>query len=162
MSEQEFFRNKEEELERLTQEIADLKSTMKEMAASLARIEKHVKRSFGIAPKNKPSVKGKSTNSNLTKKKEEPTITPEEALSIFDDLAKIGDDNKLARIEGKLREMSSANLRLIAHELGITFKSKPSKKTLCSGIMGRLKERSMLSKNLNITAPRAGSENEDV
>jgi hypothetical protein len=57
MSEQNFFRNKEEELQRLTQEIADLKSTMKDMASSLTRIERHVKRSFGIAPKSKSSVK---------------------------------------------------------------------------------------------------------
>lgn len=59
MSEQDFFRSKEEELQRLTQEIAELKSAMKEMSASLSRIERHVKRSFGIPPKTKSPEKNK-------------------------------------------------------------------------------------------------------
>ena len=59
-----FFRDKEEELQRLTQEIADLKSTMKDMASSLTRIERHVKRSFGIPPKSQSSVVSKPRQRN--------------------------------------------------------------------------------------------------
>lgn len=162
MNEQNIFRNKEEELERLTQEIADLKSTMKEMASSLVRIEKHVKRSFGISPKSKSSVKSKPKQNSTPRKKEQPTITPEEALRLFDELSENWDIEKPTLIEGKLQEMTIPNLKLMAHELGVTLKSKPSKKALCSGIMGRLNERAMLSMNVNITSPRAGNRNEDV
>ena len=162
MSEQNFFRNKEEELQRLTQDIADLKSTMKEMASSLARIERHVKRSFGIPPKSKSSVKSKQKPKSTSSKKEEPTITPEEALRIFDKLSENWNNEKPALIEGQLQEMIIPDLKLIAHELGLTFKGKPSKKVLCAGIMGRLNERAMLSRNVNITFPRSENRNEDV
>ncbi len=160
MSEQSFFRNKEEELERLTQEIATLKSTMKEMASSLSRIERHVKRSFGIPPKSKSSVKNEPRENSTVRKKEEPTITPEQALKIFDELSENWDDEKPPIIEQKLQEMTIPNLKLMAHELGITFKGKPSKKTLCAGIIGRLNERAMLSRNVNISSPLKDSEND--
>lgn len=160
MSEQSFFRNKEEELERLTQEIATLKSTMKEMASSLSRIERHVKRSFGIPPKSKSSVKNEPRENSTVRKKEEPTITPEQALKIFDELSENWDDEKPPIIEQKLQEMTIPNLKLMAHELGITFKGKPSKKTLCVGIIGRLNERAMLSRNVNISSLLKDSEND--
>lgn len=162
MNEQNLFRNKEEELQRLTQEIADLKSTMKEMAFSLVRIERHVKRSFGIPPKSKSSMKNKQRAKSTTRKIEEPTITTGKALSLFDELSENWDKESPVFIEGKLKEMIIPNLKLMAHELGLTFKGKPSKKTLCTGIMGRLKERAMLSKNVNITSPRTEDKNNDL
>ena len=160
MSEQNFFRNKEEELQRLTQEIADLKATMKDMASSLTRIERHVKRSFGVSSKSKSSEKTKPRQKSTERKKEEPTITAEDALKLFDELSESWDRQETTLIEGRLQEMTIPNLKLIAHELGLTFKGKPSKKTLCTGIMGRLNERSMLSKNVNITAHRTEYKND--
>lgn len=160
MSEQNFFRNKEEELQRLTQEIADLKATMKDMASSLTRIERHVKRSFGVPSKSKSSEKTKPRQKSTERKKEEPTITAEDALKLFDELSESWDRQETTLIEGRLQEMTIPNLKLIAHELGLTFKGKPSKKTLCTGIMGRLNERSMLSRNVNITAPKTEYKNE--
>lgn len=154
MSEQNFFRNKEEELERLTKEIADLKATMKVMASSLSRIERHVKRSFGIPPKSKPSSKPITSRKGTERKKEEPTITADDALRIFDELSESWGKEETTLIDGKLQEMIVPDLKLIAHELGLTFNGKPSKKTLCSGILSRLNERSMLSRNINITSPR--------
>jgi len=153
MNEQNFFRSKEDELQRLTQEIAELKSAMKEMAASLSRIERHVKRSFGIPPKTKSPVKSKPTRKATEQKREEPTITPEEALKIFDEFSEDWDANNPTLVKNKLQEMILPNLKLIAHELGLTFKGRPSKKTLCEGIMGRLNERAMLSRNVNVTFP---------
>lgn len=160
MSEQNFFRNKEEELQRLTQEIVDLKATMKDMASSLTRIERHVKRSFGVPSKSKSSEKTKPRQKSTERKKEEPTITAEDALKLFDELSESWDRQETTLIKGKLQEMTIPNLKLIAHELGLTFKGRPSKKTLCTGIIGRLNERSMLSKNVNITAPRTEYKNE--
>lgn len=158
MNEQNVFRSKKEELERLTQEIVEMKLAMKEMSSSLARIERHVKRSFGIPPKSKSSVKSKPRQNSTARKKEEPTITPEEALRMFDELSENWDNENPPLIEGKLQEMTIPNLKLMAHELGVTFKSKPSKKALCAGIMGRLNERAMLSRNVNITSPRSAND----
>jgi len=153
MSEQDFFRSKEEELQRLTQEIAELKSAMKEMSASLSRIERHVKRSFGIPPKSKSPIKNKPARKSTDQKKEEPTITPEEALKLFDEFSENWNADHPSLVKDKLQEMILPNLKLMAHELGVTFKGKPSKKTLCEGIMGRLNERAMLSRNVNVTSP---------
>ncbi len=159
MSEQSVFRNKEEELQRLTQEIADLKSTMKEISSSVTRIERHVKRSFGIPPKKKSSVSPKVKRKNTEQKKEVPTITEEDALKLFDELSESWNAHEPSLVEGQLKKMILPNLKLIAHELGLTFKGKPSKKTLCTGIMRRLNERSMLSRNVNIVSPKSKNEN---
>ena len=147
------FRNKEEELQRLTREIADIKSTMKDMASSLSRIERHVKRSFGIPPKSRSSEGTKPRKKSAENKREEPTIAPEEALSLFDELSESWGKQEPGLIEGRLKEMTVPNLKVIAHELGLTFKGKPTKKVLCEGIIGRLNERAMLSRNVNITSP---------
>jgi hypothetical protein len=150
-----FFRNKEEELQRLTQEIADLKATMKDMASSLSRIERHVKRSFGIPPKSQSTEGTKQKQKSTENTKVEPTITPEEALHLFDDLSESWGKQEPGLVEGRLQEMTVPNLKVIAHELGLTFKGKPTKKVLCEGIIGRLNERAMLSRNINITSPQS-------
>jgi hypothetical protein len=148
-----FFRDKEEELQRLTQEIADLKSTMKDMASSLTRIERNVKRSFGIPPKSQSSVASKPRQKIAESKKEEATITPEESLRLFDELSEDWGNQKQGLIEGRLQEIPVQNLKVIAHELGLTFKGKPTKKVLYEGIISRLNERAMLSRNINVTSP---------
>jgi len=154
MNDQDVFRSKDEELQRLTQEIAGLKSSMKEIALSLSRIERHVKRSFGIPPKTtKTQAKDKSGRKATQQKREDPTIKPEEALKLFDEFSEDWDADNPALVKNKLQEMALPNLKLMAHELGVTFKSKPSKKKLCEGIMGRLNERAMLSRNVNVTSP---------
>ncbi len=81
------FRSKEEELERLTQEISEIKSSIKEISVAAGRIERHVKRSFGIPPKPKNPNQTTSTVEKKKKPKEEATITAEQALSIFDELS---------------------------------------------------------------------------
>jgi hypothetical protein len=45
----------------------------------------------------------------------------------------------------------------MAHELGVSFSSKPSRKTYTSGIIGRVNESVMLSRNTNLTQPRSQS-----
>ena len=47
--------------------------------------------------------------------------------------------------------MTVPDLKMMTHELGVAFPAKPSKKALFSGIIGRLNEREMLSKNVNIS-----------
>jgi hypothetical protein len=50
--------------------------------------------------------------------------------------------------------MPIPDLKVMAHELGVTFRSKPSRKDLSVGIRGRISESVMLSKNVNTTQPR--------
>ncbi|MFZ9674251.1 MAG: hypothetical protein ACO3A1_08190 [Flavobacteriaceae bacterium] len=151
MTDKDVFRNKEEELQRLTQEIADIKSALKDISMAVGRIERHVKRSFGVPEKPKnPSVSSNSKKETTTPK-DLPAITPEEALSLFDEFSLIFRDKGSIEVEKKLKSMNVLELKLMAHELGVTFSSKPSIKALCSGIIGRLNERAMLSRNVNVT-----------
>ena len=151
MTDKNIFRGKDEELEHLTQEMAEIRIAIKEISAAVGRIERHVKRSFGIPSKPKNNKPSSQPKIRRAKKNEEPSITPVEALSLFDKLS-----TKLSRtnpqlVESELKKMNLPDLKLIAHELGVVFSSKPSKKFLCSGVMGRLNERAMLSRNINFT-----------
>lgn len=150
MSETSAFRSKEEELQRLTQEIVDIKSTLKEISTAVGRIERHVKRSFGVP--DKPKRSKKPAGGRTTRPPNElPTITPEEALSLFDKLSVTFREEGPQEVEKRLQSMTVPNLKIMAHELGVTFPAKPSKKAFFLGITGRLNEREMLSKNVNIT-----------
>lgn len=151
MTDDDIFRSKEEELQRLVREIAEIKASIKEILTAVGRIEHHVKRSFELPAKaegiklNAPAKrKGKQT-------KEEPSISPQQALGIFDELSVLWDRERPQAVEARLEGMSMPDLKLIAHELGVTFSATPSKKSVCSGIIGRLNERAMLSKNMNVT-----------
>ena len=151
MSETSAFRSKEEELQRLTQEVVDIKSTLKEISTAVGRIERHVKRSFGVPDKPKRSKKPAGSGRTTRPPNELPTITPEGALSLFDKLSVTFREEGPQEVEKKLQSMTVPNLKIMAHELGVTFPAKPSKKALFLGITGRLNEREMLSKNVNIT-----------
>ena len=161
MSENKPFRSKEEELERLTREIAELKDAARQISNALGKIERHVMRSFGVEKKKK-SEKNPRPRSPEKGEDETPSITPSEALQLFDKLSSPEMRSKPVEIERRLLSLSHPDLKLVAHELGLTFKSKPSKKTLCEGVIRRLNERSMLSRNLNTTTPRRqGPETDD-
>ena len=151
MSETSTFRSKEEELQRLIQEVADIKSTLKDVSTTIGRIERHVKRSFGVMDKPKRSKNLTGSEKTAILSRALPTITPERALTLFEELSATSRKEGYQEIEKKLRSMTVSDLKLMARELGITFPSKPSKKALFLGIIGRLNERRMLSKNVNIT-----------
>ena len=149
------FRTREQELERLIQEIADVKCAVGEISATVNRIERHVRRAFDL-PKPSRGKSGRADSAKTEEPREEtPTISPDRALKIFDDLSNLTCDGQGVAAEGRLQQMPIPDLRILAHELGITFRSRPSKKTLCLGIIGRLNERAMLSKNVNITQPQS-------
>lgn len=149
MSEKNVFRSKEEELQRLTQEIVEIKASIREISAAVVRIERHVRRSFGV-----PRKAGDKTASPVVKEKkkqsrDKPTISPKRALSIFDELSSSPNPINSQEAESRLQKMTVPDLKLVAQELGVTVATRPSKRALCSGIIGRLKERAMLSKNIN-------------
>ena len=67
MTDNKVFRSKEEELQQLTQELAEIKSAIKEISAAVGRIERHVKRSFGI-PIKAEGIKSTSPTNTKTQK----------------------------------------------------------------------------------------------
>ncbi len=143
------FREPPQELKYLTGEILEIKNIIRDMSRKLGQIERHANRAFNV-PKV-ISVKNKTLKKSSSEK---ATINAEEALKIFDELASAWKSENRRTVEDKLQSMAIPDLRIIAYELGLTFKNKPSKRLLCSSIIGRINERIMLSKNINITRPQ--------
>lgn len=150
------FRDKHQELDRLTQELKQMKDLLREVASRMSQIERHVKRAFIPLPPLKRDSQGKG-NDRLRKTPEKPTISEQQALGIFDELKSLSLSGGSERAVEQLERIPSANLKLLAHELGLTFRSKPSKKVLISGIRGRINESLMLSRNVNVTQPRSAT-----
>jgi hypothetical protein len=156
MSEQNPFRSRDEELEHLGKQMADIREALREIAGQVNHIERHVKRSFGVSHlPGQVTTKGPKRPADGAP--EQPTMSAEEAISAFDGLVRAWKEQPPERVESRLQEMSTADLKLMAHELGLSFPGKPSRKALIGGIVGRINESIMLSRNTNLTAPRSQS-----
>jgi hypothetical protein len=149
------FRSREEELARLNGELAEIRGLMRDASARLNQIERHVRRAFGVqeSPKQTPSSPKEAGG-------EHPSISPEEALEQFREMTDLSRDKGSTAVEERLGQMSIPNLKLMAHELGVSFSSKPSRKNLHSGIRGRISESVMLSPNRN--EPTARSDQDTI
>jgi hypothetical protein len=147
MSENNIFPDKEQDLKQLSQDISELKLTMKDIGNKLTQIERHVHRSFYVTRKD--TSKDKKSSENLkTPIEDNPTINGEQAILLFDELANAYLDGQ-SFLENKMIGISTPNLKLIAHEIGITFRTKPSRKIIELNIKKRINERILLSKNSN-------------
>jgi hypothetical protein len=154
MSDEEIFRTPPQELEVLRKEIAEVKAVLREVAARLVQIERHAKRAFGV-----PAAKTKGTLAQnagqRTLAEEKPTIEASDVMPLFDELTEVWRTHGADKVSGRLEGMPIPDLKLVARELGVTFSSKPSRKLLLSGILGRVNESVMLSRNTNVTKPRS-------
>jgi hypothetical protein len=146
------FRSRDEELEYLGRQMADIREALREIAGRVNQIERHVKRSFGVS-----SLPGQAKEPRRVADgtPERPTMSAEEAISAFDGLVRVWKEQSPDRVESRLQEMGTADLKLLTNELGLSFASKPSRKTLTAGIIGRINESIMLSRNTNLTPPRS-------
>lgn len=149
------FRTPDEELVLLQEEISGIRSLIREATIKLGQIERHVKRAF---PKYKP-IKVSSTkkiNSTIMDGNKS-SLTRETALKYFDTLRHIAQNEGDNSIEKRLSILSMADMRYLSQELGLPSGSKLSRSKLKSGILGRLNESILLSRNVNITKSRAGN-----
>ncbi|MBV9157730.1 MAG: hypothetical protein JO097_15810 [Acidobacteriaceae bacterium] len=153
MSADNVFRSPGEELARLNNELAEIRGILRDATTRLAQIERHVKRAFGVpeSPKSAAAPRPKDLRGG------EPSISPEEALEIFRELTDISRAQGSTAVEGRLERMSIPDLKLMAHELGVSFSSKPGRKNLHGGIRGRISESVMLSPSRATPAASAQS-----
>jgi hypothetical protein len=147
------FRSRDEELEYLGRQLGDVKEALREILGRVNQIERHVKRAFGVS--SLPGQSPAKRSAALSSSSEEPTISPEQVRPIFDDLTRMWKEESPESVETRLQNMGMPDLKLMAHELGLSFASKPSRKILVSGIIGRVNESIMLSRNTNLTQPRS-------
>ena len=147
------FRTREEELARLNSELTEIRVLLRDATTRLGQIERHVKRAFGIKESPKPPpTRPKEAGP------EQPSISPEEALEQFRGLTDLSREKGSSAVEDRLGQMNIPDLKLMAHELGVSFSSKPSRKNLHAGIRGRISESVMLSPNRTGPAPSADRE----
>lgn len=153
MSEEKPFRSPTEELMALTKEISEMKGVLREMSARLAQMERHSKRAFGVKTEREAVPPPRS------KPQTEPgTLSPERALSVFDELVAVSKGDRPAEVAAQLQAMSIPDLRVLATEIGLASGSDPSRRRLVDGIVRRIRESVMLSRNTNVTRPRSTPE----
>jgi hypothetical protein len=148
------FRTPVEELEHLENELAGIRSLLREATAKLAQIERHVRRAFPDAkpartpPQCKPQTGGPD--------EDKPSLVHETALELFEALRHTAENEGSNAVEKRLSELSVADVRFLSQELGLPSGSKLSRARLNSGITGRLNESILLSRNINVTPSRSG------
>jgi hypothetical protein len=152
MSEGDVFRSPQEQLEDLLKQIAEMRSLLRNISDRLNQIERHTKRAFGPVSETK---KRERSSVGLGSREDLPTMSPEEALNLFERLTNLWKEHGRTTVEQKLQELQVPDLKLMTHQLGVSFPSKPSRKALQAGIIGRINESVMLSKNVNVTPPRS-------
>lgn len=146
------FRTPTEELQRLEQQIAQAREALREIAARLSQIERHVKRAFGV---QKTRAVNRAVNAGPASVAPDaaPTLTQAEALKLFDELPAIWARDGRPAVEQRLSELTLPDLKVLAQELGAPLARKPSRKSLVSAVVGRVNESVLLSTNRNVTQP---------
>jgi hypothetical protein len=136
------FRTPEEEVKELVKELRELKDVLRQISSKVAHIEARAKRAFPAAfPKASPGPRPPAP-----KISDPPTISQKEALKLYDDLVVLAKQGDKGEVQDRLEKMALPDLSLLSRELGVSLgKSKPSRKALISGVLGRINESMMLS-----------------
>jgi hypothetical protein len=136
------FRTSEQEVLKLLEECAELKTMLKAISAQIGRMEKRVKNAFPTLGEQARSRKVAGTHSSKA------SITPEEALAEFDRIVRTAASGDSKQAERILESKSAPDLRVIAKELGVSFpKSKPTIKAMREGIFGKIRESILLARH---------------
>lgn len=148
------FRTPPQELQHLLEQIAEVKVTLRDLAGRLAQIEQHVKRAFRLPQSlNRRPSGPRPPRPPLPP----PTLSAAEALRLFDELPPLLESHGRESVERRLEGLEIPDLRLMVQELGAPLPSKPSRRALTAAVLGRANESLLLSRNRNITVPRAKS-----
>ncbi len=139
------FNTPTEEVNRLVSELHETKEALRDLSSKLSRIETRLKRVFPSAfPKKKDAV----TKKRGSAIQEAPTLTAEQAMTLYQELVDLARKDQLTEVRRRLSSMNAADLSLLRTELGAPLgKRKASAKALTDAILGRIKESVMLSKH---------------
>lgn len=137
------FRTPDEEARELAREIREFKDVLREISRKLGQIETRVKRVF---PAAFPSSSAGGSRPATPKLSDPPTMSPQEVLSLYDGLVKMAREGNKPEVQRQLETIGLPDLALLSRELGVSLgKSKPSRKVLLNGVLGRVSESMMLS-----------------
>ncbi len=143
MNEGNMFQSPAEVARELAQEIREFKEVLREISKKLGQIETRAKRAF---PSAFPATPGRNSNKEKSKEGEQPTLSPGEALQLYDQLVQSAKAGTRDQVQQRLESLRLADLGLLCRELGVSLgKKRSSRPALISGILGRVNESVMLS-----------------
>jgi len=143
MSQANMFQTPDDVARELAQEIRELKDVLREISRKVGQIETRVKRVFSSAFPAAPTDSGRK---QAAKPDEEPTLSPEGALQVYDELVGLAKAGSRDQVQQRLESFGLPDLALLCRELGVSLrKKKPSRTALVNGVLGRVSESVMLS-----------------
>lgn len=136
------FRSTDDEIRELAAEIREIKELLRTISSKVSQMESRAKRAFpSVFPKRAPGAKVQSP-----KVTDPPTISPQEALSLFETLLDVARKEGKEVVQHRLEGIVMPDLLLLSQELGVSLgKKKPTRRALQAGIMGRINESLLLS-----------------
>jgi hypothetical protein len=146
MNEESPFNTPTDEVKRLVEEFRETKEALRGVSKRLSQIEVRMQRLFpSLMPKNAGSRREKEESAGA-----EPTLTPEEAMHVYDELVALARTDNHQSVHDRLGGLGLADLNLLRQELGISLgKKKPSRKVLEEAVIGRIRESVLLSRHSN-------------
>ncbi len=146
MNEENPFNTTGEEAKRLVEEFRETKEAVREVSKRLSRIEVRMQRAF-------PSLMPKKAGNRREKEESvaaEPTLAPEEAMHVYDELVELARKDNHQSVHDRLAGLGVADLNVLRQELGASLgKKKPSRKALEEAVIGRIRESVLLSRHSN-------------
>jgi len=147
MSDEDIFNTPEQEVVMMAKELAEIREILRELSRKLSRIEARANRAFPCA------ITKHATTSKERKKSEIssiPTMTPEQAMRLYDDVVDRAKEGNPAKARQLLDVLELADLNLLRSELGVSLgKRKPSRRVLMEAVLGRVSESVMLTKHID-------------
>lgn len=140
------FNTPAEEADRLVAELHETKDVLRELSGKLTRIETRLKRVFPEAF----AARNRVTKERVASGQAEPTLTPESALAMYEQLVQTARVGHIEEARQRLLALPVPDLSVLRRELGAPLaKKKPSQRALVESILGRVRESVMLSKHTN-------------
>ena len=145
------------EQQRLARELAAAKKSLREASANVGRIERRIKRLSDTPDTAAPTPKKRKAK-KAARTYPKPTITPEEALSMFDGLVTTyrqeGPEQTKKQLQEWLEKTNSSDRAIVARELHFMLPARPSKQAMFEGLAHRVTQRILLTTNVNVTLSR--------
>ncbi len=147
MKTDDFWGDKVEYIEKLTQEVADLKGVLQDISQQVRRIERRIDL---ILPERARTKRRKASANGERRSAKTPTMSEIDARQIIDRLTeKLRADKSIESVQSELRNLTVQHgLTPIARVLGMTNAALPPKTELVMNIITRLRQSVMLSENI--------------
>ena len=145
------------EQQRLARELAAVKASLRETSIVVTRIERRMK-CLSDTPGTAASPPKKQKAKKTARSYPEPTITPQEALSMFDGLVTTyrqeGPEQTKKQLQEWVEKTNSSDRAITARELHLMLPTRPSKKAMYKTLARRVTERIILTTNVYSTPSR--------